>query len=107
METGIVWQVRAPRILVVALVGAALSASGTAFQALFRNPMADPSLLGIASGGSFAAVFVLFHLPWAPVWVLPVATFLGCFAVALLLVGLSRVGGRPNMTATLLTGVIL
>lgn len=107
METGIVWQVRAPRILVVALVGAALSASGTAFQALFRNPMADPSLLGIASGGSFAAVLVLFHLPWAPVWVLPVATFLGCFAVALLLVALSRMGGRPNMTATLLTGVIL
>lgn len=107
METGIVWQVRAPRILVVALVGAALSASGTAFQALFRNPMADPSLLGIASGGSFAAVLVLFHLPSAPVWALPVATFLGCFAVALLLVALSRVGGRPNMTATLLTGVIL
>jgi len=107
MESGIVWQVRAPRVVVVALVGAALSASGTAFQALFRNPMADPSLLGIASGGSFAAVFVLFHLPWAPVWVLPVATFLGCLAVALLLVALSRAGGRPNTTTTLLTGVIL
>ncbi|HXP91075.1 MAG TPA: iron chelate uptake ABC transporter family permease subunit, partial [Fibrobacteria bacterium] len=40
VETGIVWQVRAPRVVVVALVGAALSASGTAFQALFRNPMA-------------------------------------------------------------------
>jgi len=107
VETGIVWQVRAPRMAVVALVGAALSASGTAFQALFRNPMADPSLLGIASGGSFAAVFVLFHLPWAPLWVLPVATFLGCLAVALLLVALSRAGGRPNTTTTLLTGVIL
>jgi iron complex transport system permease protein len=107
VETGIVWQVRAPRVVVVAMVGAALSASGTAFQALFRNPMADPSLLGIASGGSFAAVFVLFHLPWAPLWVLPVATFLGCLAVALLLVALSRAGGRPNTTTTLLTGVIL
>ena len=107
METGIVWQVRMPRILVVALVGGALSASGTAFQAMFRNPMADPSLLGIASGGSFAAVLVLFHLPAAPVWILPVATFLGCFLVALLLVTLSRAGGRPDLTATLLTGIVL
>jgi iron complex transport system permease protein len=106
-DTGIVWQVRLPRVLVVALVGAALSASGTAFQAMFRNPMADPSLLGIASGGSFAAVMVLFHAPQAPVWVLPVATFAGCFGVALLLVALSRAGGRPDMTATLLTGIVL
>jgi iron complex transport system permease protein len=105
--SGIVWQVRAPRILVVALVGAALSTSGAAFQALFRNPMADPSLLGIASGGSLAAVLVLFHLPAAPLWVLPVVTFIGCFSVASLLVVLARLGGPPNMTATLLTGVIL
>lgn len=46
-DSGIVWFVRVPRVAVVAFVGAALAASGTAFQALFRNPMADPSLLGI------------------------------------------------------------
>lgn len=106
-DSSIIWQVRMPRVLVVALVGAALSSSGTAFQALFRNPMADPSLLGIASGGSLFGVLVLFHLPSAPVWFLPIATFTGCFLVALLLVFLSRSGGTPNLTLTLLTGVVL
>lgn len=107
METGIVWQIRMPRGLVVALVGAALAGSGAALQALFRNPMADPAVLGISSGGALAAVAVLFHLPFAPAWVLPLASFAGGFAAALLLVMLSGIGGRPTLTITLLTGVIL
>ncbi len=107
MESGIVWNVRLPRSLVVAFVGAALAASGTAFQALFRNPMADPSLLGIAAGGALAAVLVLFHFPAAPLWILPLAAFAGCFAAATLLVVLTRFGGRPTLTITLLTGVVL
>lgn len=106
-DSGIVWNVRLPRTLVVAFVGAALAASGTAFQSLFRNPMADPSLLGIASGGALAAVLVLFHFPMAPIWILPLAAFAGCFASAGLLVGLTHFGGRPTMTVTLLTGVVL
>lgn len=107
MDSGIVWNVRLPRTLVVAFVGAALAASGTAFQALFRNPMADPSLLGIASGGALAAVLVLFHYPAAPLWILPLAAFAGCFAAATVLVALTHLGGRPTMTVTLLTGVVL
>lgn len=107
IETGIVWFIRMPRSLVVALVGAALAGSGAALQALFRNPMADPAVLGISSGGALAAVAVLFHLPFAPAWVLPVACFLGGLATALLLVVLSGLGGRPTLTITLLTGVIL
>lgn len=107
LDSGIVWNVRLPRTLVVALVGGALAAAGGAFQALFRNPMADPSLLGIASGGSLAAVLVLFHLPQAPIWILPLAAFCGCFAAAFLLVVLTHFGGRPTMTITLLTGVVL
>lgn len=107
VESGIVWNVRLPRTLVVALVGAALAASGTGFQSLFRNPMADPSLLGIASGGSFVAVLVMFHLPFAPIWLLPLAAFAGCFGAAFLLVALTHFGGRPTMTVTLLTGVVL
>jgi iron complex transport system permease protein len=107
LETGIVWHIRMPRGLVVAMVGAALAGCGASLQALFRNPMADPSVLGISSGGALAAVAVLFHLPFAPAWVLPVACFLGGFATALLLVLLSSIGGRPTLTITLLTGVIL
>ncbi len=106
-DSGIVWFVRLPRTLVVALVGAALATSGAAFQALFRNPMADPSLLGIASGGALAAVLVLFHFPSSPIWMLPLAAFAGCFAAAAILVALTHFGGRPTMTVTLLTGVVL
>ena len=104
---GIVWNVRMPRTLVVAFVGAALATSGAAFQSLFRNPMADPSLLGIASGGALAAVLVLFHFPAAPIWFLPLAAFAGCFLAAALLMALTHFGGRPTMTVTLLTGVVL
>lgn len=107
LETGIVWQIRMPRAIVVALVGAALAGSGAALQALFRNPMADPAILGISSGGALAAVAVLFYLPFAPTWILPLAAFGGGFATALLLVLLSGIGGRPTITVTLLTGVIL
>ncbi|MEK7391004.1 MAG: iron ABC transporter permease [Fibrobacterota bacterium] len=106
-DSGIVWFVRVPRVVVVAFVGAALAASGTAFQSLFRNPMADPSLLGIASGGALAAVQVLFHFPMAPIWVLPLVAFAGCFLAAAILVALTHFGGRPTMTTTLLTGVVL
>lgn len=103
----IVWQVRLPRTLVVALVGTALAVSGASLQALFRNPMADPGVLGISAGGAFAAVLVLFFLPAAPVWLLPAAAFSGGFAAAFLLVALSHLGGRPTLTLTLLTGVVL
>lgn len=107
LETGIVWQIRMPRVLVVALVGSALAGSGAALQSLFRNPMADPAVLGISSGGALAAVAVLFHMPFAPAWLLPLASFAGGFAAAILLLVLSHIGGRPTLTVTLLTGVIL
>jgi len=107
LETGIVWQIRMPRVLVVAVVGAALAGCGAALQALFRNPMADPAVLGISSGGALAAVVVLFHMPFAPTWVLPLASFAGGFVTAILLLVLSHIGGRPTLTVTLLTGVIL
>lgn len=106
-ETGIVWSIRMPRSVVVALVGTALAGSGAALQALFRNPMADPAVLGISSGGALAAVAILFHMPFAPPWILPLASFAGGFAAALLLVLLSGIGGRPTLTITLLTGVVL
>ncbi|MCB9497766.1 MAG: iron ABC transporter permease [Fibrobacteria bacterium] len=107
LEAGIVWQIRMPRTVVVALVGAALAGCGAALQALFRNPMADPAVLGISSGGALAAVVVLFHFPFAPLWVLPAAAFAGGFLVAILLLVLSGIGGRPTLTITLLTGIIL
>ena len=61
----IVWDVRLPRIVLTFLVGAALSGSGNALQALFRNPLVDPYLLGLSSGSAFGAALAL-TTSWMP-----------------------------------------
>src|SRR3970040_730004 len=55
----ILYQIRLPRVLMVSLTGAALAGSGAAYQGLFRNPLADPYLIGVASGAGLGAVFAL------------------------------------------------
>src|SRR5213076_1486714 len=55
----ILFQLRLPRVLLAALVGAALAAAGAVFQALFRNPMADPAIIGVSSGAALGAIIVL------------------------------------------------
>jgi iron complex transport system permease protein len=106
LASHVVWNIRLPRLLVVALTGAALSASGAALQGLFRNPLADPSLLGISSGASFAAVAWLLLRPELAAF-LPVAAFLGALLEVAAVWILSHLGGRPNLAVTLLTGVAL
>lgn len=88
----IMLQIRLPRITVALLVGAALSASGSALQALFENPLADPSLIG-TSGGAAIGVVVMIAMGWGGIGV-PLAAFLGALSVCLLLLFLHRwVGG--------------
>src|SRR5512144_2189645 len=58
-STLILWQIRLPRTALVLLTGAALGGSGAAYQGLFRNPLADPYLIGVASGAGLGAVFAL------------------------------------------------
>ena len=106
LATHVVWNIRMPRLLVVALTGAALSASGAALQSLFRNPLADSSLLGITSGASLAAVLWLTLCPELGAW-LPVAAFVGALSEVATVWILAHLGGRPNLTVTLLTGVAL
>ncbi|MDV6012672.1 iron ABC transporter permease [Haloechinothrix sp. LS1_15] len=103
-EAAIVWQLRAPRVALAAVVGAALAGAGAAFQGVFRNPLADPYLLGAASGAGLAATLVMVLAPAGPGWVLGTVQ-LAAFAGALGGVGLSwllsrSVGGAG--TATLL-----
>ncbi len=89
----VLWQIRLPRALMCMAVGAALALSGALMQGLFRNPLADPGLIGVSAGASCAAALTLtvfaglqWSLPptWRP-WVLPVAAFGGALAVCLLL----------------------
>src|SRR5690606_37723347 len=92
-EAAIVWELRMPRVLLAGLVGAALAGAGAAFQGVFRNPLAEPYLLGAAAGAGMAATMVVVFAPAVTTWVvgpLPAAAFAG----ALLGVGLSWVLGR-------------
>ncbi|MGH3738486.1 MAG: iron chelate uptake ABC transporter family permease subunit, partial [Micromonosporaceae bacterium] len=83
---------RLPRILVAAAAGAALAAAGVAVQAVVRNPLAEPGLIGVTGGASVAAVLVIITMPSAPAELLPLSASLGG-AVALLLVVLLASGG--------------
>jgi iron complex transport system permease protein len=110
----IVWELRLPRIILAATVGAALGTAGALTQGLFRNPLASPGVLGIASG-SAAAVVLGFALgldeaaatsgAWWATWATPVLAFAGAMGV---LVALFAIAGRSAGIATLLlTGVAL
>lgn len=103
----IVWSVRLPRIALGALVGAGLASGGASLQGLFRNPLADPYVLGIASGAGLGAACVLLAAgrgEVAPGWV-PIGGFIGAATASLVVHGLAWRGGRLPLTSVLLAGV--
>lgn len=106
----ILLDVRLPRIVLAALVGAALSGAGCAFQASLRNPLADPYILGVSGGAALGAVAftVLASSAWlgSPIG-RPLAAFAGALATLGVLFGLARMRGRTETTALLLIGVVL
>ncbi len=100
----IVFESRLPRVLLAALVGIALASSGSAFQALLRNPLADPFILGVSGGAALGAIAsVGFGLSFAGQ---SAAAFAGAGASMLMIFGLARARGRLSPTTLLLTGVI-
>lgn len=103
----ILFQIRLPRIIAAALVGAALSSAGVLFQGLLRNPMADPYIIGTSAGGAFGAVLAMM-LPVSVVFfgfgLIPIAAFLGSLAAVLLVYNLARVGGKTPVVSMLLAG---
>jgi iron complex transport system permease protein len=104
----IVVGVRLPRIILGLLVGAALATSGAVFQALLRNPLADPYVLGVSGGASLAgiAVLALAGRVALPTESVPVAAFLGGVVATALLYWVSGGRGGSGPTALLLTGVV-
>ncbi|MFE9104434.1 FecCD family ABC transporter permease [Actinomadura geliboluensis] len=103
----IVWRVRLPRVLLGAAVGAGLAVTGMALQAMVRNMLADPYLLGVNSGGSTgaaAAILFGFGAGWGE-HALQIAAFLGALAAALLVFVIARTAGRITSTRLLMTGV--
>ncbi|SDL80067.1 iron complex transport system permease protein [Streptomyces wuyuanensis] len=102
----IVMDVRLPRVLLAAVVGAGLAVCGTALQALVRNPLADPMLLGVSSGASVGAVaVVVLNVSLFGVFSLPVAAFLGALAALVAVYFLARSGGRMTTVRLVLAGV--
>lgn len=102
IEDGIVWQIRLPRALTAAAVGAGLAVSGAVMQALTRNSLADPFLLGLSSGASFGAVLVL--ILGASI-VLPLAAFVGSLTAMTVTLLLARSLGIITPTRTVLAGL--
>ena len=100
----VVIDVRLPRVLVGFLAGGALAVAGAALQGLFRNPLAEPGVLGISSGASLGAVLAIyFKLAGRAVWTLPAAAFLGAAIVAVLVFAIAARQGRGRVfTSTLL-----
>jgi iron complex transport system permease protein len=106
-EASILANLRLPRVIVGGLVGASLAASGAAYQAVFRNPLADPYLLGAAAGAGLGATIAVAYGPSGVVEVtVPIAAFAGAIAGVGLAYGLGRssLGGRSS-TSLVLAGV--
>ncbi|WP_326552459.1 FecCD family ABC transporter permease [Micromonospora sp. NBC_01813] len=106
-EQAIVWQVRLPRVLLGMLVGAGLAVCGVALQAMVRNVLADPYLLGINSGASSGAAAAILFGAGAGFgqYALSTSAFLGALAASLLVFLIARSGGRVTSIRLLLSGV--
>jgi iron complex transport system permease protein len=114
MESYILWQVRLPRILFAIAIGASLGLAGALTQGLFRNPLADPGLLGVSSGAAAAAAGAIvfagtwdWATPQLRVWILPSAAFCGALLVCFLLDRLARWLSPGSVMGLLLTGIAI
>lgn len=112
-QTLVVWNVRLPRVLLSLTTGAGLACAGMLMQALFRNPLADPALIGVSAGAALGAVAVIvLGATWLHgasqalgVWTLPIAAFVGALGASLLVFTLARRESVVDATTMLLCGI--
>lgn len=111
----VLWSIRIPRIVMAGMVGALLAAAGTTMQGLFRNPLADPALVGVSSGAALAAAstivvsdrYAVGHLAAIPFEVLPVAAFCGALVTTLVLYRIATRHSRTSIAIFLLGGIAI
>lgn len=107
-HASILLKVRFPHAILILLTGAALGGSGAAYQGLFRNPLADPYLIGVASGASLGAVFAM-SVRWPNnilgFYAIPISAFLASLVTVFLVYSLARVGRTVPATTMILAGV--
>ncbi len=102
----IVWEIRFPRAILACLVGAGLALVGAALQAVTRNPLADPHLLGISSGGAFGAILALLHTGlFLGLLTVPLMAFLGALVATLIVLGVSHFAAAASADRLVLAGV--
>ncbi len=105
-EKAIIETIRLPRILLALGAGAALAVAGSALQGVFRNPMADPGIVGVSAGASLGAVIAIATGAAAAIaMALPAMAFVGAACVLMVVYLLSAFGGRASLASLLLTGV--
>lgn len=109
LEENIVWGLRFPRVLLGMIVGASLAITGVAMQALVRNHLADPFILGVSSGASATATLgMLFGVfSFLGTYALSISAFIGAAMTIILVYSLSKVNGTVNITQLLLSGVVI
>ncbi|WP_254767962.1 vitamin B12 ABC transporter permease BtuC [Salinilacihabitans rarus] len=103
----IVAEVRLPRIALAATVGFALATAGTVMQGFFRNPLADPSIIGVSSGAAAGAVAAIAFPALVPFSSLHLSAFVGAIAAAFLVYAIATEGGRTPVATLLLAGVAI
>jgi iron complex transport system permease protein len=106
-DVAVVWQLRMPRIVLGGLVGSMLAVAGSSYQGVFHNPLADPYLLGVASGaglGATIAVIEIPHLASFPFDPVPLAAFIGAVVAVVATFTLGRSGGSARNATTLVLG---
>lgn len=106
----IFFQIRLPRVVASALVGAALATAGVLFQGLLRNPMADPYIIGTSAGaalGATVAMVLPIELSLLGFGLVPLAAFIGALGTVLLVYNLARIGGKTPIVSMLLAGFVV
>jgi len=111
----VLWSIRIPRIAAAAMVGGLLATSGAIMQGLFRNPLADPALVGVSSGGAFAAAAAIVFtdsrlgegVRFLQNELLPLAAFVGSLATTIVLYSIASRGGRTSIAIFLLAGLAI
>lgn len=105
-RAAIVWDIRFPRVLLACFVGAGLAMVGASLQAVTRNPLADPHLLGISAGGAFGAILALLHTGlFLGLLTVPLFAFLGALGSTLLVLAVSQFASATSADRLILAGV--
>lgn len=106
----IIREIRLPRVVLAAVVGAALATAGAVFQGLLRNPLADPYILGVSSGaavGAAVAIFTGWGAAWLGRWTVPLWAFVLAALALFCVLSLARVGGSMQRNTLILSGVVV